>query len=468
MVNNTPRKPLCFVLMPFGEKPDSMGNVIDFDAVYGQLIKPAIEAADLEPIRADEEQAGAIIHKPMFERLVLCEYAVADLTTANANVFYELGVRHAVKPSTTVLMFSHDSRMPFDVGLLRALPYHLGGDGRPSRTDADSSALTERLGRIREEAAAREKPMVDSPIYQLLDGYPDIDHARTDVFRDKVVYAERLKTELAALREKAKTTGDLPVALEGVRTLEQHLGRLDAVEAGVVVDLFLSYRALSSWEDMIRLVDIMPKPLAATVLIQEQLAFALNRAGSAWEAERILLELIEKRGPSGESCGLLGRVYKDLWERAAEAGDTPVANTYLRKAIAAYRNGFEADWRDAYAGINLVTLLEVQGPDSDREHKPAPELLLPMVQYAAERKVTTGKPDYWDHATLLEAAVLNRDQRAAETALGEALVAVRETWEPESTARNLRLIRQVREARQELVEWADAIEEALVKRAQSR
>ena len=42
----------------------------------------------------------------MFERLVLCEYAIADLTTANANVFYELGVRHAAKPHHTLLLFA--------------------------------------------------------------------------------------------------------------------------------------------------------------------------------------------------------------------------------------------------------------------------------------------------------------------------------------------------------------------------
>ncbi len=91
-------RPLCFVLMPFGKKPDGSGRSIDFDAVYANVIAPAIEAADLEPLRADEEQSGGIIHKAMFERLLLCEYAVADLTTANPNVFYELGVRHALRP----------------------------------------------------------------------------------------------------------------------------------------------------------------------------------------------------------------------------------------------------------------------------------------------------------------------------------------------------------------------------------
>ena len=93
------KAPLCFILMPFGLKANADGSMIDFDRVYQDLIAPAVRDAKLEPIRADEEMTGGIIHKPMFERLILCEYAVADLTTANANVFYELGVRHAVRPA---------------------------------------------------------------------------------------------------------------------------------------------------------------------------------------------------------------------------------------------------------------------------------------------------------------------------------------------------------------------------------
>ncbi len=114
---------LCFVLMPFGKKTDAAGNIVDFDTVYAELIRPAIEESGLESLRADEEIAGGIIHKPMFERLILCQYAVADLTTANANVFYELGVRHAVRPWSTVLLFSKGgSQLPFDVAPLRAMP----------------------------------------------------------------------------------------------------------------------------------------------------------------------------------------------------------------------------------------------------------------------------------------------------------------------------------------------------------
>ena len=93
---NTPEPPplpLCFVLMPFGKKTDAAGRLTNFDSVYEKVIAPGVKQAGLEPIRADEEKIGGTIHKPMFERLMLCPYAVADITGANPNVFYELGIR---------------------------------------------------------------------------------------------------------------------------------------------------------------------------------------------------------------------------------------------------------------------------------------------------------------------------------------------------------------------------------------
>jgi hypothetical protein len=82
-----------------------------------------------------------------------------------------------------------------------------------------------------------------------------------------------------------------------------------------------------------------------------------------------------------------------------------------------------------------------------------------------ERKVATGKADYWDHATLLELAVLAKDEDRAMEALGNALAAVREPFEPESTARNLRLIREGRERRGETLAWSKDIEDELQRRS---
>lgn len=441
---------LCFVLMPFGRKQDAAGKLIEFDAVYNELIAPAIVEADLEPIRADQEEVGGIIHKPMFERLVLCRYAVADLTAANANVFYELGVRHAIRPFSTVLLFAEGSRLPFDVQDLHCIPYPLRDDGKPKDVDATRHNLCEAL------RAARDAN-TDSPVFQLVKDLPapQLDHAKTDVFRERVRYCNDIKERLARARSLKE-----PAALDALHGIEEELGDLADAETGVVVDLFLSYRAIKAWDDMIRLKDQMSRPLQDTVLVQEQYAFVLNRAGQGEQAERVLLQLIERRGPSSETYGLLGRVYKDCWEGAQKAGQAVLARGLLDKAIDAYLKGFEADWRDAYPGVNAVTLMELRDSPDPRRLE-----LLPLVTYAARHRIASGKPDYWDHATLLELAVLAKDESRASEALAASLASVREVWEPETTARNLRLIREARRRQGEIIPWAQQIEDELVRRS---
>jgi len=90
-------KPFWFVIMLFGNKSDAAGIVMDFDAVYTDFIAPAIDAAGLQPVRADEDITRDIIHKPMFERLMLCEYAkkVSMIDHAKTDVFRDQ-VRYAM------------------------------------------------------------------------------------------------------------------------------------------------------------------------------------------------------------------------------------------------------------------------------------------------------------------------------------------------------------------------------------
>ena len=108
----SPSRQVCFVDMPFGKKIDPRSRTeIDFDKVYENAIRPAVEAAGLDCVRGDQEQTGGIIHAAMLGRLLLAEFVVADLTTANPNVFYELGVRHTAKPYTTIPIFCSGRRI---------------------------------------------------------------------------------------------------------------------------------------------------------------------------------------------------------------------------------------------------------------------------------------------------------------------------------------------------------------------
>jgi tetratricopeptide (TPR) repeat protein len=413
-------RPLCFVLMPFGRKRDAVGTEIDFDAVYAEVIAPAISGAGLDPLRADEERDGGFIHKLMFERLLLCQYAVADLTLANANVFYELGIRHAVRPFSTLLVYSPGAqRLPFDVAPLRAMPYAVDAAGHVRDADDVREGIRTRLENARDSAT-------DSPLITLLEGYepPQLSRLKTDVFRDRVRYAEGVKADLRQARR------DGP---DAVRAVRDRLGNLRDAEAGVLVDLLLSLRDVGAWEDINELVERMPRAIAATVLVQEQYGMALNRAGRTDDAVFVLQQVLDRAGPSSETFGLLGRVYKDQWRKAVEAGNSARAEGYLDRAIETYRQGFMADWRDAFPGINLATLLRLRNADD-------PELaeILPVVAYANKRR--SGSADYWDHATALELAYLQGDHLSARAALTHALTGDDvEPWKRDTTANNLRL-----------------------------
>lgn len=440
--------------MPFGQKRHELGHIIDFDAVYKDMIAPAIAAANLEPIRADEERVGGAIHKPMFERLLLCEYAVADLTGANPNVYYELGVRHARRPHSTVLLFCEGTKLPFDIALLRGMFYSVDETGAPSAEakSLTTAAITEQLKEM------RGNPHDDSPVYQLIGDLSRdyVGHESTDIFRKQAEYAREVKAKLAAARDKSD--GALAAIDEIAAKPEMRL--LNEVETGVIIDLMLSYRAVGAWDKIIELYGRMPRPLQLTTMVQEQFAMALNRAGRGDEAERVLANLIKERGPSSETNGILGRIYKDRWDAARKANERFRAAGELNKAVDAYMAGFEADWRDPYPGINAVTLMEMQDKPDPRQKD-----ILPVVRYAALRRAQRPTADYWDQATMLELAVLADDQDDAFTWTGNAVAAVREGWEAETTKRNLALIRQRREARGEDAAWIAEVENELQKAA---
>jgi tetratricopeptide (TPR) repeat protein len=439
--------PLCFVLMPFGTKTDAAGRVTNFDKVYQNIIVPAVTQAGLEPVRADEEKIGGTIHKPMFERLMLCHYAVADITGANPNVFYELGIRHALRPRSTAIIFVEGTVIPFDIALVRGIAYRTDGKGEPIDTAAPIEAIRSLL------REARDTARDDSPMFQLIDDLPrwEIDHSKTDVFRKSVDYSKRYKDRLSeAVREGAE-------AVQKIAS-DPALADLIDVEAGIVVDLFLSLRDVKAYGGMIDLYGRMPAPLQQAKMMREQLGFALNREGRFDDAEKVLKAVIDQFGPSSETNGLLGRIYKDRWEIAREA-KRPEARSLLRRAIDTYLDGFQADWRDAYPGVNAVSLMELQDKRDDRQAQ-----LLPVVRYSAMRKADKN-PDYWDHATLMELAVLSRDDEAAEEQLSEALGFARAGWELESTAANLGRMRRARSERGEDVAMIERLEQELVRAA---
>jgi tetratricopeptide (TPR) repeat protein len=435
-------KPLCFVLMPFGTKPDANNRPIHFDAVYEAIIKPAVTDAGMECVRADEEKVGGIIHKPMFERLLVCDFAIADLTMANTNVYYELGVRHALRPHTTLLAAAKGSGLPFDLGPVRVqCRYTLDEHGNPALPEEDATELKNSL-------AARQGAK-DSPVYEFL-------AALEQPKWDQKALSEAFKTWLDRAAELRQRLSDAQrQGPDALAEFERELGDPQQLEASVARDLLLAYRAVKAWTLMIQLYERLPLEVKRRPQLRQQNALALNRDGRHQEAAQVLEALIDEIGPDGETSGILGRVHKDRWEQAARAGRRAAAAGHLDKAIETYLRGFEADWRSHYPGINAVELMTVRDASD-------PEItrLLPVVRYSAERAAASSSAEYWDYATLVEVAVLAEDATTAKRWLGRALAANPQPMELETTLQSLdRVLNVKRDAAVDVSELEQVVDE---------
>lgn len=453
-------QPLCFVLMPFGKKPDPAGGAdIDFDRIYQAALQPGIQDADMIPIRADEEKLGGIIHQAMYERLLLCDFAVADLTTGNANVLYELGIRHAARPRTTLTVYAAQKPLPFDVALLRTQLYELGeGNSFPdANADELRQRVREHLGQLRR--LAHGQSAIDSPLFQLVRSWnpQPLGLEAAESFEERLKAHEQMKQRLSDIRAASSDKARQPEAAASLVRVRKEVLDSGTTDVGVLTSLMLGYRALEDWTGMIEVYGQLPEFLQRQVAVRQLLAFAYNRraerAKDSVDRERalqVLQELQREQGPTSETSGLIGRIYKSQWTEALKDGELAKARGHLKQAIAAYVGGFETDWRDIYPGINAVTLLDVQGGKAALEEK---DRLLPVVRFAVEQRLRAPAADYWDHATLLEIAVLGNDAEQALDVLDSVLTAFTEPWQPKTTADNLRIIERARQERGEDIGW---------------
>src|SRR4029079_2565123 len=167
--SETAPKPTCFVVMGFGKKTDfETGRVLDLNQSYQNLIKPAVEAAGLRCVRADEITHSGLIDVPMYDLLLKADVVVADISTSNRNAIYELGVRHALRPYTTVIVAEEEMmKSPFfDLNHIVIRKYkHLGEDIGVSEARRFTADLVDAIKTI---VANKPSPPHDSPVYTFL------------------------------------------------------------------------------------------------------------------------------------------------------------------------------------------------------------------------------------------------------------------------------------------------------------
>ena len=326
----------CFVSIPFGVKDYADGRPLDFDFLYKEVIYPAVEAVGMECHRLDEFSVGAIWQKTLFSAIISTDLLIADITTNNANVFYELGIRHALRRGRTILI-SAGGLIPGNISYVQVLRYEPDATGR--LTGSPAAMFCEVL-----QAAicqSQRSLVSDSPIYEF---FPDLEV----ILPIELETAPRRRRPRAAepLRRTAESVLYSPAqASDALGKIEAEVRGAPDADPAEYLTLLRRYRDVSAWDRVIALAVDAPEVIARSPEVRRMLALALNRRGQPGDQDRAIAimnqEIAEKGGDDGEAFGILGRIYKDRYEDAKTRGNFAEAAAYLARALECYRSGFE-------------------------------------------------------------------------------------------------------------------------------
>jgi hypothetical protein len=287
-------RPICFMVTPFGKKPTGGGEntpaEVDFDALWNQALWPLLDGLGYAPVRADQDLGASIITE-MIERLALSDLVLADLSLPNANVYYEVGVRHAAREKGCVLIAADWSKQPFDTSQMRQLRYPL-----PNGKQPDPAAIKHSL-----EKGIQTMRDSLTPCHAL-EGFPNLSVVRTTAF------ASFLR-ELSAFQSRVRRIYLEPAADERKKRVAETVAAapVGAMSASMAQELVALIRDCGEgFLGVVAFIAQLPDALKAHPVIEEQRLLACAEAGDPLEAIAGLEELIHRRGGTPERLGLLG------------------------------------------------------------------------------------------------------------------------------------------------------------------
>lgn len=301
---------ICFVIMGFGEKKDPETNrTINLDETYKKIIRPAVESCGVKCVRADEITESGIIDRSMYALLYRADIVIADISTDNPNAVYELGIRHALKHYSTIIIKEGKSKIPFDFGHNRIMHYeHLGSE----ISSAEAKRGSRELKKLIETILAN--PVVDSPLYTYI---PKISQPilSDEDLAEIIGELKNNENTIYALTEKAKecmTRGDFTGASEVWKLLSEKVEN---------ENYYIQQQALCTYKS--------EQP---------------SKIGALTEALTIISKISEANDT--ETLGITGAIHKRLWHLTRDAG-------CLDKAIELYEKGWNL-YKDYYTGENYA------------------------------------------------------------------------------------------------------------------
>lgn len=413
-------KKTCFVVMGFGKKTDyQTGRVLDLDKSYQYIIKPAAEEAGLDCKRADEIIHSGLIDVPMYEYLLTADVVIADISTSNANALYELGVRHALRPYTTITIAEDKMVFPFDVSHLAVRRYqHLGEGIDFAEVMRMKKELTEAIGTI------LQKPEKDSPVYAF---FSDLDPPA----RRKIEAAVAQSSPAAMTAAASESDASNPT----MKVL------MDQANAAIANNDFETAKTLLN----------LVRPMAPRdPYVVQRLAFVTFKSKQPDElralqaAGVILAELNPEISTDTETLGLWSSIHKRSWELTRNPDD-------LTTAILACEKGFYLK-NDEYNGINLAFLYDLRASVSEGAEAAADRVLaarirrrvLPICETLLAATPAAGaERQFWALVTLAQAHIGLGCEAKARELLDQARALHQPKWMMDSTEQQLAALEQI-------------------------
>jgi tetratricopeptide (TPR) repeat protein len=382
------------MVMPFRKKtvpnpPEGAPKEVDFDALWDEAYRPALEQLGYLPVRADSD-VGSVIIKDMLERLKFADLVLADMTIPNGNVYYEVGIRHVAQQTNCVLIASEWSKPLFDVDQMRMLRFPLPETTvTEEQAQAIQAVLIQQLNHVKNSR---------TPYYEFVTSLE-----ASTVFREQLETLSAFQTQVRT----ARLTRDPARRRQHIVDLTQ-LGPASLEMREIAFELLTLVRDNLSWEEALAFIAKLSPELQHDPFIQEQALLAQSKQGEHEQAIAGLTELIKLQGESAERLGLIGGRYKKLWRQSRDArlarGETEPdfrEQSDLDNAIDFYRRGANLDLNEYFCVCNLPFLLRVRSLDNDIDDA---DFFERLTVVATQRKIARGEDDGWARATLLGAA----------------------------------------------------------------
>ncbi|MDA1664871.1 hypothetical protein PDK09_05120 [Bacillus cereus] len=159
LMDNPNKDKTCFIITPIGEDRSEIRRAAD--GVIDAVIIPELEKIGFHRENVDVAHRmpnPGSINQQVIKKILESDLAIANLTTLNPNVMYELAIRHAVRKPVIQICQKGTNKLPFDITEERTIFYNDDMSG--------VIELGEDLRRMLPVALNDEEP--DNPIYRVV------------------------------------------------------------------------------------------------------------------------------------------------------------------------------------------------------------------------------------------------------------------------------------------------------------